>query len=413
MEIQDKYLQLETTIEEYREEMINFQISLTAIPAISPSSGGRGEWDKALFIKQFLQERGVTDIRQIDAPDERAKNGKRPNLVVRLPGMSHERTVWLLAHTDVVPEGDMKLWNSDPWKAEVKDGKIIGRGTEDNQQGLTSSIFAMLAFIKAGIMPSYDLALVLVADEETGSTYGLDYLLRHHADLFRKDDLIIVPDSGEPDSSMIEIAEKSIVWLRFRTVGKQCHGSLPDHGINAFKAASHLIIRLEALYDIFDARDELFAPPRSTFEPTQKEANVQNINTIPGEDIFYMDCRLLPNYSVQQLIDEIKKICKQVEKEFSVRIEIEPRQLAEAAPPTPPDAEVVRRLQRSIEKVYGIKARPMGIGGGTVAALFRRNGLPAAVWSTLDDVCHQPNEYCVIENMVKDTRVFAHLCLQP
>jgi succinyl-diaminopimelate desuccinylase len=54
----------------------------------------------------------------------------------------------------------------------------------------------------------------------------------------------------------------------------------------------------------------------------------------------------------------------------------------------------------------------MGIGGGTVAAVFRRAGLPAAVWSTIDDVCHQPNEYCVIDYMVNDAKVFAHVCLQ-
>ncbi len=400
-------------IDSYRQAMVDFQKTITAIPALDPSSGGEGEWDKAMVIKQFLEEHGITDIEQIDAPDERAKNGKRPNLIVRIPGKKHDRTIWIMAHMDVVPAGDLKMWETNPWEAVEKDGKLYGRGTEDNQQSLTSGIFTALAFHELGIQPEYDLALLLVADEETGSEYGLSYLLKTKPDLFRQDDIILVPDAGEPDSSMIEVAEKGIVWVKFVTRGKQTHASQPEQGINAFKAASHLVVKLDQLYEIFNARDEVFSPPISTFEPTKKEANVPNVNTIPGEDIFYMDCRLLPQYNIEQLFSEIRKICNQVEKEFNVTIEFSAEQQKEdAAPATPVDAPVVQKLKKAIKEVYHVEAKPMGIGGGTVAAIFRRAGLPAAVWSTIDDTCHQPNEYCVIDYMVNDAKVFAHLCLQ-
>jgi succinyl-diaminopimelate desuccinylase len=46
-----------------------------------------------------------------------------------------------------------------------------------------------------------------------------------------------------------------------------------------------------------------------------------------------------------------------------------------------------------------------------VGAVFRRHGIPAVVWSTMDDLAHQPNEYCVIDNMVQDAKVFAHVFL--
>jgi len=54
----------------------------------------------------------------------------------------------------------------------------------------------------------------------------------------------------------------------------------------------------------------------------------------------------------------------------------------------------------------------MGIGGGTVAAFFRKAGIPAAVWSTMDDTAHSPDEYCLVENMLNDAKVFAHVFLQ-
>jgi succinyl-diaminopimelate desuccinylase len=62
--------------------------------------------------------------------------------------------------------------------------------------------------------------------------------------------------------------------------------------------------------------------------------------------------------------------------------------------------------------VYGKAGKAMGIGGGTVAALFRRAGFDAACWSRLDETAHQPNEYCIIDNMVGDAKVFAHIFLQ-
>ncbi|RMG60981.1 MAG: M20 family metallo-hydrolase, partial [Calditrichaeota bacterium] len=378
-------------------EMVAFQKELTAIPALGPENGGQGEWERAQFLRKKLEAFGVPQIEQIDAPDSRVASGKRPNLIARVPGKSSQKTIWILTHMDVVPEGDRSLWDTDPWQAVVKEGKIYGRGTEDNQQSLTSALFTLKAFLDTGIKPAYPLALIFVADEETGSEYGLKYLLQHHRHLFSPNDIILVPDAGEPDSTMIEVAEKSILWLRFTTHGSQCHASLPDHGVNAFRAASHLVVALEQLYQRFNLRNELYEPPISTFEPTKKEANVGNVNTIPGKDVFYLDCRILPEYRISEVMDFIGTLCLEVEDRFKVKIEVEPVQVVEAPPPTPADAEVVERLKRAVKAVYNVEARPMGIGGGTVAAVFRQAGLPVAVWSTVDDVCHQPNEYAVIE----------------
>jgi len=73
---------------------------------------------------------------------------------------------------------------------------------------------------------------------------------------------------------------------------------------------------------------------------------------------------------------------------------------------------VVEALKLAIKDVYKREAKTVGIGGGTVAAFFRRAGLNAAVWATLDEVAHQPNEYCILSNLINDTKVFAHIFLQ-
>jgi succinyl-diaminopimelate desuccinylase len=54
----------------------------------------------------------------------------------------------------------------------------------------------------------------------------------------------------------------------------------------------------------------------------------------------------------------------------------------------------------------------MGMGGQTVANYFRRAGVPAACWCRIDEVLHEPNEYCVVDYMIEDAKVFAHVALQ-
>jgi succinyl-diaminopimelate desuccinylase len=399
-------------IDRYVEEMIDLQIKLTAIPALSPDNQGTGEAEKADFLKQFLQHSGFEEIEEIRAPDDRVPTGYRPNLLVSCPGKNLSRKVWILTHTDIVPPGEIGLWTEDPYKGYVKDGCIYGRGTEDNQQDLVASIFAAKAFMDEKIFPESSIGLAFVADEETSSHWGLDYLLRHPHNPFKKEDLIVVPDSGESDGSAIEIAEKSILWMRFITKGIQCHGSRPSLGKNAFLASSHLIVALQSLYKKFSVHDKLFTPRESTFQPTRKDANFSSVNTIPGEDTFFMDCRILPRYDLVDVMKEIQRIADLVAERFQVTICIHPVQQVQAPTPTSNDAAVVLSLKEAIKDVYQVKGKTVGVGAGTVAAVFRRHGYEAAVWSKLQHKAHQPDECCLIENMIGNAKVFAHLMIQ-
>lgn len=398
-------------IDSYRDEAIALQRMLTAIPALSPRNGGEGEARKAEALAGYLREIGLSRIASYPAADPALPGGHRPNLVVRVPGRSRDRTAWVMAHLDVVPPGDRQLWDSDPYELRVEGDRLYGRGTEDNQQGLCSAVLAARALREESLTPPCDLGLLFVADEETGSEHGILYLLREVPDLFGPRDLIIVPDSGVPDGSQIEVAEKSIIWLKFTVRGKQTHGSTPEKGVNAHKAGAHLIVALGELYRLFDAVEPVFDPPISTFEPTQKEANVPNVNTIPGTDVFYFDCRVLPRYPLEAVEVEVARIAGTIEAAHGVRVTVEAPQRETAAPPTPVDAPVVKLLQAAVREVYGIEGRPEGIGGGTVAAHIRRRGHAVAVWSKFDETLHGPNEYCLLSNLLGDAKVMAHVFL--
>ena len=393
------------------EDVVELQRSLTAIPALGPRNGGAGEKDKADYLLGLLKSMSIEDVREFRAPDPDVPCGYRPSIAAVIPGKNTDKTLWVISHIDVVPPGDLALWDQDPYTM-VRDGDtLIGRGVEDNQQGIVSTLLAGQALRDLGLTPEINLGMLFVADEETGSVFGLDYLVREHSELFGKDDLILVPDFGVPSSEMVEVAEKSMFWLKITVQGKQCHASTPDQGLNTLVPTADLILRIKELENIFDARNPIYDPPYSTFEPTKKEANVENVNTIPGRDVFYVDSRILPEYSVQEVLDKIREFGDEVEKKYGVTIQYDPVMREEAAPSTPVDSEVVLKTIASVRKVYGNNPRPVGVGGGTVAAFLRRKGYKAVVWATLHHNAHQPNEWASIKNAIGDAKVIADMLM--
>lgn len=393
-------------IEEFEPLMVATLCDLVAIPAIGPADGGVGEFHKAEYLIKKLRELGFGDVSTYALPDPKAAGGERPNLVVRFPGKT-KRRLWIVAHMDVVPEGERALWHTDPFKAEVKEGRVYGRGTSDNGQELVASLYALCALKELGITPEYEVCLAFVADEELGSEYGIVHLLKKG--LFAEDDLVIVPDMGTEKADFVEIAEKSICWMEFTVEGKQVHGSTPHLGVNACRAANAFATALdEALHAAFPERDGLFDPPESTFEPTRRRANVANVNTVPGLEVFSFDCRVLPSVPLDDVLKVVDAETKKAEEKYKVKITRKFPQIEQAAAPTAEDAPVVKTLLAALAEVYpGMKPKVGGVGGGTCGAFFRRAGIPAVVWCQEIDCAHMPNEHIEIKHMLNEAKVFA------
>ncbi len=396
-------------IDDLTDECVDFLARICAIPALGPENGGTGETAKYQLITQELRALNPDEQIEIHAPDVRVPDGVRPNLAVTFRGANAAKKLWIMTHIDVVPPGELDAWDHDPFDPVVKDGFLYGRGVEDNGLPLAAALCALKA-VKENGGPGLDVGLVLVSDEETGSLLGLDYVLEQRRDLFKADDLIIVPDAGNKDGDQIEVAEKHLVQVKFRVKGKQGHASRPDHCRNTLRASAHLIVELdEGLKRRFGDRNEFYGPPHSTFEPTKKEANVPNINTIPGEDVVYFDCRILPELDPDEALAEMDSIAEDIRKRFEVEIEIGAVMKFVAPQPTAMDAPVVIALAQAVHEVLGVQARPVGIGGQTVAAFVRKRGLPAAVWSRILETAHAPNERIAVDHLMQTAKVFARM----
>ena len=404
-----QYQSIFSEIERQKNEMAQTLMELIRVPAIAPENNGEGELRKTEKLVQILEVVGFDKIEHFDAEDERVPSKKRPNVVAYCYGQNKAEKLWIISHLDVVPPGEESLWTiTKPFEPTIKEERIYGRGSEDNGQSMVASIFAVKALKNLGIRPKRTIALAFVADEEQGSMYGIQHLLKQG--LFKKDDLIVVPDGGNENGSLIEIAEKSALWFRVRTIGKQTHASRPDKGLNAHRIGMEYALALDKmLHAKYSLKDEYFDPPESTFEPTKKDKNVDAVNIVPGEDIICFDCRVLPNYDIEEMLNEIHGLAEEFEKKTGAIIKIEVLQKTVAPRPTDASAKIVSMLTEAIKKLRGVEPKIGGIGGGTCAAFFRKIDVPAVVLSTIDETAHQPNEYAKIENIVNDTKVYAFL----
>ncbi len=386
-----------------KKEMVGSLMELVKVPAISPESGGEGEGKKSKFVEELCGNIGFDRIYHYDTFSHGVK---RPNLIAKIKGKKSESRLWVIAHLDVVPPGELKLWKTLPFEPIIKNGKIFGRGTEDNGQDLIAALYAIKAIRNLRIVPQRDICFAALSDEETLSKYGMKYLVKKG--IFKKGDVFLVPDGGSPNGSLIEVGEKSLLWLEIATIGKQCHASMPEKGANALEAGSYFICKLKDLRKTFNQKNPLYEPSYSSFTPTKRLANVPNINTIPGSDTFYIDCRILPCYKISEVLRFLEKIKKEVEKEKKVRIKIKIIQ-KEKATETERQISIVKGLRQVVQKVCRVKPKVRGVGWGTCAAFVRRLGYPAVVWSKVERTAHQPNEYAKIENLLTDSKVFALL----
>ena len=390
-------------IESSEADMIDDMSKMISVPAIGPMNGGMGEGERANVIMKMLE--GFDSVERIDVKDKHYPNVLRPNILAKKDGKG-KGTVWIVSHMDTVLPGDPDEWDTPPFRPTLKGRKLHGLGTEDNGQAVIASLYGA-KFIELGEKSKRSIGLAFVADEETTSLMGVETLIEMNK--FTKDDVIIVPDWGVPGGTMIEIAEKHLIWLKFMIEGKQTHGSTPNKGINAFRVSTILLADLmERFEKEYGKPNDIFRPPVSTFEPTKSPATIGSVNIIPGYDEFTMDIRLLPEYDPDEVIEFAKRVAKEHEKS-GAKITVKVEQRTYAGKPSSTETEEYKAFESAVKSVIKKKPETVGVGGGTCANFFRLKGMDAYVWQTGGGSLHQPNEYVDIDNLVTDAKVYATL----
>ncbi len=182
---------------------------------------------------------------QIAGPHERKKN-----LVARFRGTGKRKPILFIGHLDVV-EALRSDWTTDPFEFIEKDGYFYGRGTEDMKEGDAILVTNFIRLKKEGYLPDRDLILALTADEEGGSSNGVDWLLREHRDWIAAEYCVNL-DGGEFEKDKdkrllagIQASEKVYVDFKFESLNPGGHSSVPSPD-NAIYHLAGALARLQS-----------------------------------------------------------------------------------------------------------------------------------------------------------------------
>ena len=303
----------------------------------------------------------------------------------------------LSGHTDVVPV-DGQAWSSDPFRAEVRDGKLYGRGACDMKGFLAVVLARSPKFAEAELRAPIHIALSY--DEEVGCL-GVPGLLADLAGAGIRPDGCIV---GEPTSMRLVTAHKGGRVYRCRVHGHAAHSSLTPSGVNAIEYAARVITFIQDLSwreEEVGLRVDGLDVPFSTIS-TNVISGGTGKNIIPALCEFFFDYRYVPGKSADDFIGSIRSyVAQQVEPRMQrhhphARVELE---LTGDIPALDcGEQQAIAQLAKSLLRPHASAK----VAYGTEAGLFHNAGIPSVVCGPGSiDQAHKPDEFVPLEQLAQ------------
>jgi acetylornithine deacetylase/succinyl-diaminopimelate desuccinylase-like protein len=432
-------------LKEVEEEVTQLLSNLIRINTTNPPGN---ETASASYIAQYLgKEDFKTEIIE-SAPG-------RGSVITRLKGAGEIPSLLLLSHLDVVPANPQE-WIVDPFGGIVKDGYVYGRGALDIKSLTVIEVVAMKLLKKNNIKLKGDVVLAATADEEKGGEEGAGYILKNYRDkiwcpyVINEGGGLAIP-TKKGYIFPVQTAEKGILWLKIKARGIPGHGSTPNMADNAVlrmnsvidklrsykpetiyvptlkeflseiskqdpelrETFSHLLANPEQSEQILDElakkdralAEEIRPRTKMTIAPTMIHGGVKE-NIIPSDCEAVFDCRILPGQSVDEAVDLIKGLLKDVGLD---RLSFEFLQAHDGSESTT-DTLLYGTITSVLDEFEpGCGVTPMLTTGGTDSRFFRESGsvcygfqpmIPDEPNDQLEKRIHGVDERITIANLV-------------
>jgi acetylornithine deacetylase len=365
---------------------------LVRINSINPafSGGTTDEREVAAYVRAAMEALGMETHLHEPRPG-------RASVVGRLPGTGGGRSLMLYAHHDTVGIEGMP----DPWAAEVRDGRMYGRGAYDMKCGLAACLAAVRALVESGTPLAGDVMIVSVADEEEASL-GMMEVLRHHTA-----DAAVVT---EPTELTMVAAHKGFCWIEVETEGRAAHGSRWQEGIDANLRMGRVLARLEAL----GAR-LVSSPPHPVVGPPSLHA--ATLNGGSGWSTYAASCRLrierrtVPGETEADVVAQVQEIVDALAADDpAFRATVRPvltRQAWEARP----GSEITEIVRRAAEGVLGRAPERVGASYWMDTSLLGAAGIDTIVIGPAGEGAHAAVEWVDLESVRQTAEILVRTAL--
>jgi acetylornithine deacetylase len=398
----EKIVQL---IDGWSNELVDFTCELIATPSENPPGDER---KVARLLLDKLDRLGLTGAFTTSELPE------RPNVLYRLKGNGGGRTLLYIGHIDTKPVGDVReLWQTDPLKPTIKDGRLYGLGAADMKAAVAAFVYAAAALKEAGPLLG-DLLLALVADEEAGGKYGAQYLSRKYG---IKADMAVIgePPGVKREWESLHLGCRGISCFTIKVYGTQMHSSVSDRlpSVNASVKMAELLVRMSRELK-FNFTPHPLCPNGVTRNlGVMVKAGVY-FGVYPGYAEFSSDIRTVPGMNKEMVVRDLEaylEACRKDDPSLDVKLEFAPAPLDWIAPTeVSQDLPIAQALANAAEQVLGFRP-PFDIYPAvTDSGKFQLEaGIPTvpAFGAGVISVCHGPNEWVGVESIVQACKIYA------
>jgi succinyl-diaminopimelate desuccinylase len=294
-------------------------------------------------------------------------------------------------HTDVVPTGPLDEWRSDPFKPEIREGLLYGRGAADMKSGLAAMLTAAESFVAEHPEHRGAVAFLITSDEEGPSVDGTRRVVETLRERGERIDWCIV---GEPSSEnligdTIKIGRRGSLSGRLTVHGVQGHIAYPQFAENPIHSFAPALAELSSR--VWDQGNEFFQP--TTFQVSNLNAGTGAPNVIPGE----LKARFNLRYSPVQTLDELKRSVEQVLTRQRVKYTLE--WYLSGEPFYTPPGPLSDAVCAAVRTVTGREAT-LSTGGGTSDGRFiAPMGAQVVELGVVNASIHKVNECVRIEDI--------------
>jgi len=294
-------------------------------------------------------------------------------------------------HTDVVPTGPVENWDSHPFKPEIRDGVLYGRGASDMKGSLAAIVTACERFVAEHPDHKGSVALLITSDEEGPSINGTIKVVETLEARNEKMDYCLVaePSSSKQAGDVIKNGRRGSLNAVLTVKGKQGHVAYPQLARNPVHQAAAAIAELTA--ETWDNGNDSFPP--TSFQVSNINGGTGATNVIPGELEVVFNFRFSTEQTDQGLRDRVETLLNKHGLDYSIKWTLSGHPFLTA------EGALVDAARDAIKETSGIDTELSTSGGTSDGRFIAPTGSQVLELGPLNATIHQVNESVGVDEL--------------
>jgi succinyl-diaminopimelate desuccinylase len=311
-----------------------------------------------------------------------------------------DKNLAFAGHTDVVPIGDIKKWNIDPFKAEIIDNKLYARGAVDMKPAITSFIAAVKEFLSEKKNFQDSISFIITGDEEGIAVNGTAKMVNEFIRRKEKFSHCIVGEPTNPYNvgEMIKIGRRGSINFNITVIGTQGHVAYPHNADNPNRSLVKFLHEIN--HYVFDKGNDFFQA--TNLEVTSIDVNNKITNIIPEIATAKINIRFNNIHTGEDIVNIIQGIAKNSLTKYELDYKISGESFFNH------DKEFIKLISDSIEEITG-KPPELSTNGGTSDARFIKKICPTIEFGLINETAHKINEYIDIDQLEKLDKIYLQI----